>query len=83
MKNHPRPHLHINNIVSNCLMTINHIALMLLCDQYRYFSCNPTVNGTIVLDVVRPHIGDIIAYQHGLHFCQEADQPGEVLDQQL
>jgi hypothetical protein len=21
--------------------------------------------------VVRPHIGDIIAYQHGLHFCQE------------
>jgi hypothetical protein len=24
------------------------------------------------LAVVRPHIGDIIAYQHGLHFCQEA-----------
>jgi hypothetical protein len=24
-----------------------------------------------VLVVVRPHIGDIIAYQHGLHFCQE------------
>jgi hypothetical protein len=23
------------------------------------------------LNVVRPHIGDIIAYQHGLHFCQE------------
>ncbi|MFZ0512405.1 MAG: hypothetical protein WAM14_12420 [Candidatus Nitrosopolaris sp.] len=21
--------------------------------------------------VVLPHIGDIIAYQHGLHFCQE------------
>jgi RecA/RadA recombinase len=25
----------------------------------------------ILLSVVRPHIGDIIAYQHGLHFCQE------------
>ncbi|MGB8934342.1 MAG: IS110 family transposase, partial [Candidatus Nitrosopolaris sp.] len=24
-----------------------------------------------ILIVVRPHIGDIIAYQHGLHFCQE------------
>ena len=23
------------------------------------------------VDVVLPHIGDIIAYQHGLHFCQE------------
>jgi hypothetical protein len=25
----------------------------------------------VVLIVVRPHIGDNIAYQHGLHFCQE------------
>jgi hypothetical protein len=25
----------------------------------------------MALIVVRPHIGDIIAYQHGLHFCQE------------
>jgi hypothetical protein len=24
-----------------------------------------------LLGVVRTHIGDIIAYQHGLHFCQE------------
>ena len=23
------------------------------------------------LDVVLPYIGDNIAYQHGLHFCQE------------
>jgi hypothetical protein len=28
-------------------------------------------SSTVLLIVVRPHIGDIIAYQHGLHFCQE------------
>ncbi|MFZ0511094.1 MAG: response regulator [Candidatus Nitrosopolaris sp.] len=25
----------------------------------------------LLLDVVLPYIGDNIAYQHGLHFCQE------------
>ena len=35
--------------------------------------CNPAwqeVNNKI-LGVVRPNIGDNIAYKHGLHFCQE------------
>ena len=30
---------------------------------------------TVELDVVCPYIGDIIAYRHGLHFCQECSAP--------
>ncbi|MGA9150461.1 MAG: hypothetical protein WBZ36_07780 [Candidatus Nitrosopolaris sp.] len=30
-----------------------------------------TDNVITKLSVVCPHIGDIITYQHGLHFCQE------------
>jgi hypothetical protein len=31
-----------------------------------------------LLDVVLPYIGDIIAYRHGLHFCQEVEVEGKV-----
>jgi hypothetical protein len=34
-------------------------------------SLDQPLNDKADLSVVRPHIGDIIAYQHGLHFCQE------------
>ncbi|MGB8933538.1 MAG: hypothetical protein WCC17_00355 [Candidatus Nitrosopolaris sp.] len=39
-------------------------------EKFRFYAM--TIFLILCLTVVRPHIGDIIAYQHGLHFCQEA-----------
>ena len=45
--------------------------------EKKYRNPIPTVDIVIqndshaLLIVVLPHIGDIIAYQHALHFCQE------------
>ena len=59
----------MDNIVVIVYFVIGYVITSLALDTAWHFTaCKRPDNA---LTVVLPYIGDNIAYQHGLHFCQE------------